>query len=80
MTLYFHTNTDVFTKGEDLPNGETYNGPDELYRLVTDEPSVPKPLRVLYQKECNLLPLETESGGASTEDADPAGEEENPDG
>lgn len=48
------TVTDIYTKGDELPNGETYNGPDELYRIVTDDPSVPKQLKVLYQKECSI--------------------------
>lgn len=46
--------THVYNKGDDLPTGQTYNGPDELYRLVTDDPSVPKELRVNYQKETSI--------------------------
>lgn len=51
-----YTVTGVYRKGEPLPDGETYNGPDELYRIETDEPSVPKPLRILYEKENSLQP------------------------
>lgn len=49
-----YTVTDVYVKGDELPNGDTYNGPDELYRIVTEESSVPAQLRILYEKECSI--------------------------
>lgn len=51
-----YTVTDIYNKGDELPTGQVYNGPDELYRLVTDDPSVPKELRITYQKECSIRP------------------------
>ena len=54
-----YTVTDVYVKGDELPFGETYNGPDELYRLATDDPSVPDQLKVTFQKECCIHPADT---------------------
>lgn len=54
------TITNVYNKGDQLPNGDVYNGPDELYRLVADDPDVPKELRITYQKEYGIHPANDE--------------------
>lgn len=68
------TVTDVYNKGDELPTGQVYNGPDELYRLVADDPSVPKELRVTYQKECSIHPAD--DAAAPAPETEPVSETE----
>lgn len=69
-----YTVTGIYNKGDELPTGQVYNGPDELYRLVTDDPSVPKELRVSYQKECSIHPAE--EAAAPVPETEPVSETE----
>lgn len=48
------TVTAVFQKGDAIGNGEVYNGPEPIYRIATDDPSVPAPLRVLLEREDSI--------------------------
>ena len=53
--------TDIYSRGDVPPYGDVYNGSDELYRIVTDNPAVPKQLSVSYQKEYCLRSAEKPS-------------------